>query len=161
MIFKKIRAWWNKGMFSDNELVVSPPPTTEPQEVWQWQINCVSDRYPWHAPIPQNFGLLIGTSADAEARLKASVSLPNYYETYERMYYSSEIKTYEFRDPDQLESNHLIQRGAIRCVSENMKLLRTGTPFRYAHTPFIVEAEGYRDLNSTPSNRKTGLLKVR
>ena len=61
-------------MFGEKGFVVSPP-TTEPQEVWQWQINCVSRRYNlFHRPMPQNFGMLIGREADAEARLKASVS---------------------------------------------------------------------------------------
>ena len=144
MIFKKIRDWWKDTSFAETPSPPITPTTTEPQEVWQWQINCISPKYALrHKPMPQNFGLLIGTKADAEARLKASVSLPNYYKTQARDWYST---TYEFSDAEQQEIGRSpispIQRGAIRCVSENLKLIRTGTP-SHTHTPFIVETTGY------------------
>ena len=94
-------------MFGKGELVVSPPtplagsppitPTTEPQEVWQLQINCISDSIPvsTSARCHKTLALLIGTHADAEARLKASVNLPNCHKTQARDWYSI---TYEFSD---------------------------------------------------------------
>ena len=113
-----------------------PIPDSEPQEVWQWQINCLGqDRYLNPNPMPQNFGLLIGIAADAEARLKASVSLPNYYKTRKDESRYHDMTTYEFSDPQQdTTPRSVIQRGAIRCVSRDLKLIR-----RWEGAPFLVE----------------------
>ena len=99
--------------------------------------------------MPQNFGLLIGTEADAEARLKASVNMPNYYTT--RKYKWHGITIYEFSDPKRDGTLHAVrQRGAVRCVSRDLKLIRQwrGAPFPLeANAPFLVEEKSNPHLN--------------
>lgn len=116
-------------------------PEPEPQEVWQWQLNCIGRGYPPNR-MPQNFGLLIGKEANAEACLEASVSLPFYI--MNKTVRHSGIRTYEFTVPEaeRHTSDFMIQTGAIRCVSRDLKLIRQwrGAPFPpEANAPFLVE----------------------
>ena len=135
-IFKRFRDWWNTPLDTPDDA-----DNPEPIEVWQWQINCVGK---WgQRQMPQNFGLLIGRRADAEARLKASVMLPNYFfdvifdATVKIREYSHEgLITYEFTDA---EEDIIKQKGAIRCVSKDMKLFREYGEFAPSpHNPFLV-----------------------
>ena len=145
-IFKRIRDWWNYDPDSLDAFLerAEKANANEPKEIWQWQINCTSNRYPRHRPMPQNFGLLIGTLTDAEARLKACVHLSGEYEIKVNHYYSSEIITYEFHSPyEHINQALLMQCGAIRLVSENMKLLKTRDMFNPSNTCFIVEVKDY------------------
>ena len=146
-ILKHIRNWWHAPPSEDGPYIAGDEPKSEPKgeqaEVWQWQINCVSSGYnPLHRPMPQNFGLLIGTMSDAESRLKASVSLPNYYTT-RKTESRSDLTTYEFSDPETEESPRALkQMGGIRCVSREMKLIRRweGAPISpKANAPFLVK----------------------
>ena len=161
-IFKRIKDWWNPDSLDAFLERAEKANADEPQEIWQWQINCVSVRYPRYESMPQNFGLLIGTCADAEARLKASVRLLS-YETKVNHSYSSEIRTYEFTDPEQDDPMAFqMQRGAIRCVSENLKLLRTGLlDLPHTISEFIVECkpEGYSDFRFHPIKPQEQFIK--
>ena len=90
-------------------------PKGEPQEVWQWQINTVGKEF--DRGMPKNFGLLIGTFADAEARLKESISLQNYYKTIQNTNYG--ITSYKFYETFGEEihidyGKHFVQSGAKR-----------------------------------------------
>ena len=96
-ILKRMRNWWNAPT---PEADPENEPEGEPQEIWQWQINCAGTCYD-AKPMPKNFGLLIGTKADAEARLKADVSLPNHFKTHQRK--GNGIILYEFYDPERSE----------------------------------------------------------
>ena len=139
-IFKRFRDWWNTS---------KSEPDSEPQEVWQWQLNCIGGEYPPNR-MPQNFGLLIGIEADAEARLEASVSLPCY--TVEKTVRYSGIRTYEFTHPEteRHTPDVMMQTGAIRCVSRDLQLIRQwkGAPFPpEANAPFLVEEKSNPYLN--------------
>ena len=145
-IFKRFRDWWQKPI---SESPRDAEPTGSPQEVWQWQINCIGGSWRYK-PMPQNFGLLIGTEADAEARLEASVSLP-FYRVEKTVRYSG-IRTYEFTAPERERHTpeFLMQTGAIRCVSRDLKLIRqwAGVPIPpRSDAPFIVEEESNPYLN--------------
>ena len=91
--------------------------------------------------MPQNFGLLIGTRADAEARVKASVCLPNSYTIRETKW--QDRTTYEFTDSEIVEGRPAMrQEGGIRCVSRDLKLIRRweGAPIpQQMDSPFFVE----------------------
>lgn len=140
-IFIIFRDWWSKPM---------PEPDSEPQEVWQWQLNCIGRGYPPNR-MPQTFGLLIGRRADAEARLEASVSLTTYCMVSRHKYSHEGLIIYEFSEPEQDGTPHTVmQMGAIRCVSRDRKLIRSwaGAPIPpRSDAPFIVEEKPNLYLN--------------
>ena len=124
------------------------PEPAEPQEVWQWQLNCVSRGFLlFHRPMPQTFGILIGTQADAEARVKASVCLPNSYTIRETKW--QDRTTYEFTDSEIVEGRPAMrQEGGIRCVSRDLKLIR-----RWEGAPIPPQMDSPCLLYTSPSPR--------
>ena len=140
-MLKIFRDWWDKSpRFPEDE------PRYEQPEIWQWQINVPQNGIEMYPPMPKSFGLLVGRFADAEARLKASVSIAGCYRTK-----ATQVRpetegyfVYKFFDAEIPEGEiRLItkrQRGAIRCVSKNLMLLATGNP-DYPHdiVTFVVE----------------------
>lgn len=116
----------------------------EQEEIWQWQINCMSREYTFEKPMPKNFGLMVGRFSDVEAKLKSQVSFHNYFNTETRgIHYNGTL--YIFRNAE-LEYGVMqgfdiklpIQKGAIRCVSKDMKLIRESW---HHESPFIVESK--------------------
>ena len=146
-ILNNIKKWVNTKKRSYDPV---PPILKEPgernvhgeqEEVWQWQIDCMGSEWPRHKPMPKNFGLMVGTSSEVEAQLKSQVSFKNYFETEVRDSYR--FRLYIFRNPE-LEygpsegsgTDHPVQKGAIRCVSKDMKLIRDDWR---PNAPFMIE----------------------
>ena len=140
-MLKIFRDWWDKSpRFPEDE------PRYEQPEIWQWQINVSQNETERYPPMPKNFGLLVGRFADAEARLKASVSLRGEYKTKVQRQYpeTANIFMWSFYIPILSESRGQtygdMQIGAIRCVSKNLMLLATGNPNYPADiVTFVVE----------------------